>query len=541
MSNRVQHVTIVGGGTAGWLAAAILNAGLNRRGEEEDVRITVIQSPNIPTVGVGEATTISMSLTLNQLGLDERDFLKQCNGSFKCAVKFSNWNHDANGDPLTFWHPFSRQGYLFGYNATYHYNKARKQGPQPPFGEAAFPAIPAIKNCQAPRTYDSKDYEGLFPYAYHMDAALFANYMTMYATNTGVEHVRDDVMSVNLDERGYVKSLTLKERGEWPIELVIDCTGFKGLIIKEALGEPFEPYAQHLLCDKALAVQIPYGESDKIESYTTSTGMNAGWSWRVPLYSRLGTGYVFSSAFATDDEAISEFRQYLNLPEDHPDPRVIPMRIGRSRRSWVKNCVAVGLAGGFIEPLESTSIHFTQMALRWLLEYFPDRAITPAFSEHYNKVTLRLYDEIRDFIVFHYATSNRTDTPFWLAAREEQRIPESLRSKLELWKVKLPGALECNNPFSLFESWNYIDVLMGKGWYDDVEFPSEAAISVDDYLKAAEGMKEQSRRISSTAPDHRELLTQIRANDYRPWYNPVPGAEPPAMDEIAEAAASAIA
>jgi tryptophan halogenase len=524
MSNRVQHVTIVGGGTAGWLAAGILQMGLNRRGDGEDVRITVIESPNIPTIGVGEATTVSMGATLKQMGLDERDFLKQCDGSFKCAVKFANWNHDADGRPLTFWHPFSRQGYLHGHDATYHYIKARKMGGEKPFEEALFPSITAVKNCQAPRAFEGKDYVGGFPYAYHMDATLFANYLTTYATNLGVEHVQDDVTEVNLDERGYVKSLTLKENGDWPIEL-----------------EPFEPYSEHLLCDKALAVQIPCGETDKIESYTTSTGLNAGWSWRVPLYTRVGTGYVFSSAFASDDEAITEFRRYLDLPDDHPDPRVIPMRIGRSRRCWVKNCIAIGLSGGFIEPLESTSIHFTQVAVRWLIEYFPDRDINPAFGEHYNRIVHNLYDEIRDFIVFHYATSNRTDTPFWIEASRETRIPDSLKSRLDLWKVKLPGSLECNNVFSLFESWNYVNILMGKGWYDNVELPSEAAVSVEDYMEARKGLAEETRRISASAPDHRAVLTQIRAGDYRPWYNPVPAAAPPALNEVAEAAALAIA
>jgi hypothetical protein len=541
MSKRVQHVTIVGGGTAGWLAAGILNAGLNRRCEEEDVRITVIESPNIPTVGVGEATTISMNLTLNQLNLDERDFLKQCNGSFKCAVKFANWNHDAAGNPIDFWHPFSRPGYLYGHNATYHFMKLRRAGGPQDYGDAMFPSLKTIKDCRAPRKADGKDYDGLFPYAYHLDAGLFADYMTMYATNTGVEHVRDDVTAVNLDERGFVKSLTLKERGDWPVELVLDCTGFRGLIIKEALGEPFRPYSEHLLCDKALAVQIPHKEGAKLESYTTSTGMNAGWSWRVPLYTRLGTGYVFSSAFASDDEAITEFRQYLGLADDHPDPRVIPMRIGRSERSWVKNCIAIGLAGGFIEPLESTSIHFTQMALRWLIDFFPDKEMSPALARHYNKVTCDLYEDIRDFIVLHYATSNRTDTPFWIEARQPARIPDSIAERLELWRHKLPGALECNHNWSLFESWNYIDVLMGKEWYGDRVLPGEGAIAVDDFKEALERMARQADQIYAAAPDHRAVLTEIRANDYRPWYNPVPGTEPPGMDEIAGAAASAIA
>jgi tryptophan halogenase len=269
--------------------------------------------------------------------------------------------------------------------------------------------------------------------------------------------------------------------------------------------------------------------------------MKAGWSWRVPLYTRLGTGYVFSSAFASDEEAIAEFRAYLGLPDDHPDPRVIAMRIGRSRRSWVKNCIAVGLAGGFIEPLESTSIHFTQMALRWLIDFFPDREMNPALARHYNTVLQDLYEDIRDFIVLHYATSNRTDSPFWIEAREPARIPPSIGERLELWRHKLPGALECNHNWSLFESWNYIDVLMGKEWYGDRELPGEGAVSVEDFAEAASRMAREAERIYRTAPDHREVLTQIRAADYRPWYNPVPGEAPRVLGNIADAAASAIA
>lgn len=541
MSNRVQHVTIVGGGTAGWLAAGILSAALNRRNDEEDVRITVIESPDIATVGVGEATTISMNVTLEQLGLDERDFLKQCNGSFKCAVKFENWNHDAAGSPITFWHPFSRPGYLHGHNAAYHFMKARRAGGLRDYGDALFPSLKSIKACRAPRGPEGTDYDGLFPYAYHMDAALFADYMTMYATNTGVEHVRDDVTAVNLDERGFVRSLTLKERGDWPVELVLDCTGFKGLIIREALGEPFIPYSEHLLCDRALAVQVPHEEGAPLESFTSSTGMKAGWSWRVPLYTRVGTGYVFSSAFASDEEAIAEFRQHLGLPADHPDPRVIPMRIGRSERSWVKNCIAVGLAGGFIEPLESTSIHFTQMALRWLIDFFPDKEMSPAFAREYNKVLHDLYEEIRDFIVLHYATSNRSDTPFWIEARAEERMPASVSEHLDLWRHKLPGPMECDRPWSLFESWNYINVLMGKDWYGDAVLPGEGAVSVEDFADAQTRMAQFAEQTYQRAADHREVLTRIRAAEYRPWYNPVPGEGGPALDAIAGAAASAIA
>ena len=250
MSNRVSHVTIVGGGTAGWLAAALLHAGLNRRNDAPDVRLTVIESPNISSIGVGEATTISMSKTCAQLGLEEKDFIKRCNASFKSAVKFRNWDHEPDGSPKTYFHPFNAPPYLHSHNSAYHWLAWRRQGNTGGLAETVLPSMAAILANKAPITGSNKDFEGYFPYAFHFDAALFADYMTEYATSVGVEHVQDDVTAVNLDERGFVSSLTLKERGDWPIEFVIDCTGFRGLIIKEALDEPFLPYGDYLLCDK---------------------------------------------------------------------------------------------------------------------------------------------------------------------------------------------------------------------------------------------------------------------------------------------------
>jgi tryptophan halogenase len=181
------------------------------------------------------------------------------------------------------------------------------------------------------------------------------------------------------------------------------------------------------------------------------------------------------------------------------------------------------------------------MALRWLIEFFPGTDMSPVLADHYNKFTHDLYEDIRDFIVLHYATSNRTDSPFWIEARAAERIPDSLKSRLELWKQKLPGALECNNPYSLFESWNFIDVLVGKGFYNGIELPGEAAVSLEDFTAALRGMEQTRAEILRNAPDHRDVLTRIRGGDYRPWYNPVPASAPSVLEDVAGAAASAIA
>ena len=520
MSNRVENITIVGGGTAGWLAASILNAALNRRNDGPDVNITLIESPVIPTVGVGEATTISMAVTLEHLKVDEKDFIKRCNGSFKGAVKFVNWNVDKEGNPITFYHPFEAPGYLYGLHLAYYHNKYAKRGGQPSFVHSVVPSLTVLEQLKAPRAFDSKDYRGFIPYAYHMDASLLAKFLTEYATNLGVKHIRDDVDEVRLDERGFVSSLKLREHGDHAVEFVIDCTGFKGLIIKETMEEPFLPYGEWLFCDRALAVQIPHEEEGKLEPYTTSTGLGAGWAWNVPLYTRLGTGYVFSSKFRTDEEAIDEFLDHLGLTGKDAEPRVVPMRIGRSRRSWVKNCLAIGLAGGFIEPLESTSIHLTQMAIRWFVDHFPDKRISPPLINAYNNLLTKLYDDIRDFIAMHYCTSNREDTEFWKAARSEVAFPDTLVEKLELWKHKMPGQLESGERHSMFENWNYICVLAGKGYFDGITYPLEGAISDEDYLNYHRKAMAARNELMQRAPDHYELLSRIRSQDYPTWYNP---------------------
>ena len=543
MSNRISHITIVGGGTAGWLAASLLNTGLNRRNDGPDVRITVIESPNIPTVGVGEATTISMRHTFSQIGLHEKDFLKRCNGSFKGAVRFSNWDKEPDGSPRTYFHPFDHPGFLHVHNIVYNWLAWRRKGNTGSLAEVVVPSMAPVVANRAPVKQGAAEFKGLYPYAYHLDAKLFAEYITEYATSVGVEHIRDDVTEVNLDERGFVKSLSLKGHGDWPVEFVIDCTGFRGLIIRQALNEPFIPYGDNLLCDKALALQIPHENPGTLESYTSSTGLDSGWSWRVPLFNRLGTGYVFSSAFASDDQAIREFRDYLKLPDDHPDPRVVPMQIGRVRNSWVKNCLAIGLAGGFIEPLESTSIHFTQMALRFFVEFFPDKTINPVYAREYNKVSTEMYEEIREFISLHYQTSNRDDTPFWRAARHDTVMPDGLAEKLELWKHKLPGPLECNRPWSLFEQSSYAFVLAGKGFFDDVTFPNEDTVSVEDFEEYLREADKRRKYLMSVSTDHYTALKAIHGGNYEPWYDPTPAAAPggsgpqPADDPAAAALA----
>ncbi len=521
MSNAIEHITIVGGGTAGWMAAAMIFGVRNRRNDGEDLRITLIESPSIPTVGVGEATTLSMGWMLNLLAIDEKDFFQKCDASFKLGVRFDGWDRNADGTPTSFFHPFAAPAYLFGFPPAYHYHKRRRDGAAlAPFAEAMAPLCALLTANRAPRTADAADFEGLVPYTYHVDAGLLSGYLREFCTTVGVEHVLDDVRDVTLDDRGFVASLELERGGTFPVEFVIDCSGFRGVVIKKALAEPFVSYAESLPCDRALALQVPHLDGAKLPPYTTAAALDAGWAWSVPLYSRHGTGYVYSSAHVSDDEALAHLRDHVGPEADAGEPAFIRMSVGRAARSWVNNCVAIGLAGGFIEPLESTSIHVVQMSIRWFLDNFPDRACSPPLRDSYNALIEELYRDIRDFIVMHYLLSNREDTEFWRAARHDLVMPEPLREKLALWRHKLPSAPDCPNQLSLFTEWSYIYVLYGKDYFDGVTFPIEDALADDDFDKFTQWLDQRRANLLASAPDHRELLDQLRRMPTAPWYRP---------------------
>lgn len=519
MSSALRNITIVGGGTSGWLAASMIFAGRNRRNDGEDIAVTLIESPGIPTVGVGEATTLSMMWTLGLLALDEKDFFRHCDASVKAGVRFDGWDTGPDGAPSSYYHPFEAPHYVYGYAPAYHYHKRARAGvAQPPFAESMV-TLPALMRAgKAPRRMDSPDFEGLAPYSYHVDATLFAGYLKEFCTTLDVTHIVDDVVDVELDERGFVTGLRLAEGGLHPVEFVVDCSGFRGLVIRKTLDEPYITYQDSLLCDRALALQLPHRDGAPLDAFTTSTALGAGWSWHVPLFSRRGTGYVFSSRFRSDEEAIAEFRDYLGPEAGDAEPAVIAMPVGRSRRSWVNNCLAVGLASGFVEPLESTSIHFVQMSIRWLLDNFPDRDCAPPLRDNYNRLVQSLYEDIRDFIVMHYCTSNREDTDFWRTARHDIAVPDRLRENLELWKHKLPSAPDLPNRTSLFSEWNYIYVLYGKHYYDGVRLPTEDVVGDDDFDEFSRDLDRRRSDALGAAADHWELLKRLRQTPTEPWY-----------------------
>ncbi|MDF0600781.1 tryptophan 7-halogenase [Psychromarinibacter sp. C21-152] len=510
MAEPIREVTIVGGGTAGWLAALLLQKGMP---QGRKAKITLIESPNVPTVGVGEATVPNMPRTLKDAGLSERKFFKTCNASFKLGVDFVDWNRDSAGKPISYINPFALPPSFGRMELGVYYNDIGAGNLD--FVQTFAPTVDLIRACKAPRLPGAGDFDQTLKvgFAYHLDAGKFAKLMQETCVAAGVRHVPDDVQEVELDDNGYVAALQLERSGRHPVELVIDCTGFRGLIINKALGEPFVSYSNYLANDRAMALQIPHPDPQKLEPVTRSTALGNGWSWRVPLYNRIGTGYVYSSAHVSDDAAREDFLRHLGPAHKDAEPRVIPMRVGRTRNAWVKNCVALGLAGGFIEPLESTAIHMVDLGVRWLVTYFPDSDFAPALRDQYNRLTDKLYDEVRDFICLHYALSNRTDTQYWIDAREALEVPERLAELLEVWRYALPGQYDL--PFaSLFDHTTYQAVLLGKRVYETGygrgDLARGARLDRAKWKAYVQQLRGQVKQTVQAASDHRAYLAQVR-------------------------------
>ena len=514
MGNPIESVTIVGGGTAGWLTAALLQA-FGRKGQDgkKPLQITVIESPDIPTVGVGEATVPGIVRTLKNAGLSEREFFKRCNASFKLGVIFDNWNVDAKGKPISYLNPFTNPPAIRGIDLANYFE--RFGAGQRDYVQSYLPTMELIKTRKGPRALGAKEYDKTLRFAYHLDAGKFAGLLAEHCIAKGVKHVRENVLKVEQDERDNVSTLHLDKSGKHPVELIIDCTGFRGLIINQVLKEPFESYSKYLANDRAMAVQVPHPDPNKIEPVTRSTALGAGWSWCVPLFNRIGTGYVYSSAHRTDEQAREEFLQHLGPLGKDAEPRIIPMRVGRNRNAWVKNCIAIGLSGGFIEPLESTAIHMIDMGVRWLLAYFPDSNYPEPMRRRYNQLIDKLYDEVRDFIIVHYRLGNRTDSQYWIDARQELELPDRLAENLELWRYNLPSHYDLDFT-SLFDANTYNAVLLGKQVYKSSYVRGEVSSGLVLDKEIWRGVQKDiqaanAKRVAKSA-DHHTLLSQMRGD-----------------------------
>ncbi|HEU4653634.1 MAG TPA: tryptophan halogenase family protein [Steroidobacteraceae bacterium] len=426
-SDRIRKVVIVGGGTAGWMTAAALS---NKLRGQYDLRL--IESSEIGIIGVGEATVPHIRFFNRALGIDEADFMRRTQATFKLGIEFVNWARI--GD--SYIHPFGDFGSpLNGVKFHNYWLRAQRSNPSiaGDIGDYSFPVQLAKLGRFAFPAADPRSVASTFSYAFQFDATLYAPYLREYAEKRGVKRTEGKITDVQLrGEDGFIEAVILESGERVEGDLFVDCSGFRGLLIEQALKTGYENWTHWLPCDRAVAAPCKSG-SESV-AFTRSIARDAGWQWRIPLQHRVGNGYVYSSNFTTDERARDTLVQNLE-GEPLADPRVLRFVTGRRKFSWNKNCVAIGLASGFLEPLESTSIHLIQLAITYLLEMFPDRSFDPAVTCEYNRIMSVEYERVRDFIILHYHATERDDSPLWNYCRTMQ-IPDSLQYKMELFRER---------------------------------------------------------------------------------------------------------
>lgn len=514
MDDRIRNIVIVGGGTAGWMSACYLNAVLATPDPAERVEITLIESKDIAIIGVGEATLAHIKRIMLAIGIDETDFMRSCEASFKNAIKFVGFHqHD-----VAWWHPFTQLSHVNAGNRPYSlanlWLEARRHGFDQDYARAVAQDPHMCDRFLAPKRASDRPYDGLVNYAYHIDTVQLGRYLRQIGVSRGVRHVVDLVGDVGRDEQGNVIHVTTQAHGDIAGDLFIDCSGFRGLLLNQALGEPFLSFNDVLFNDAAVAMRVPNAPGDtRINPHTTCTAQTAGWIWDIPLFQRSGVGHVYASAFMDKAAAEDTLRAYIGPGHEGLEANHIPMRIGRSRRTWVNNVIAIGLAGGFIEPLESTGIYLTELGLALLRDYFPTRAGMAGHAARYNRHMASYYDEIRDFICMHYCLTARDDSDYWRTCREHPAVPDSLKAKLELWRTRLPteNDLDYTAELPAFSAISYTYVLAGMA-----HLPRNglAAAAFADAGFARAVFADRKRAIEATlaqAPDHWALLNRIHA------------------------------
>jgi tryptophan halogenase len=458
-TSPVTTVLIVGGGTAGWLTACFLARQLAARAAS-GVQITLVESPEIGIVGVGEGTFPSIRGTLSAIGIDEARFIRACSATFKQGVHFRDWVR-APGAPgaNSYFHPFSHPSQRPGGFELLPYWLNGDAGRGVPFAQAVTMQQRVADAAHAPKRAHDADYLGPMNYAYHFDAGRFAALLAEHGRSLGVRHLKGNVERVELGPDGAIAAVHTREQGALTAGLYVDCTGFRARLIGEALGSTFKSVSDVLFVDRALALQVPYAAPDAaIPSYTISTAHEAGWTWDIGLQDRRGVGYVYSSRHTDDARAEQVLRAYIGAQAEGLSPRRLELKVGYRETQWIKNCVAVGLSGGFLEPLESSGIGLIETAAYLVGFLFPYDGAMESTARLFNEQMRERYARIVDFIKLHYCLTRRTDTGFWRDNADPATMPQTLRDKLSMWKSRPPHRLDFVTDLEMYppSSWQYV-------------------------------------------------------------------------------------
>ena len=460
-SPEIKNIVIVGGGSAGWLSAGIIAGHLQTKGDKA-IKVTLVESPDVKTVGVGEGTWPSMRSTLKSMGISETDFILQCDASFKQASEFRNWVYGNND---CYYHPFTLPSGFHETNIAEYWQQHRQQVS---FADATTSQSHICRNGLAPKQISTPEYSFNLNYGYHLDAGKFAEFLQKHCTQVlGVNHILDHVEAVNNNEQGDIASLSLRSHGNIGGDLFIDCTGFKSLLLGEHFNVGFVEQKHILFNDSALAVQVPYqDENAAIASHTISTAQSCGWVWDIGLPSRRGVGHVYSSAHISDAAAEQELRQYikpsLGDKADTVDIRKIDINPGYREKFWHRNCVAIGMSAGFIEPLEASALALIELSAKMVAEQLPaNRQIMDITAKRFNQKFEYRWQRVIEFLKLHYVLSKRTDSDYWHDNRNELSIPDTLQELLNLWQYQTPYGYDSQHHDELFPAASFQYILYG--------------------------------------------------------------------------------
>jgi tryptophan halogenase len=492
-NGAIRRIVIVGGGTAGWMAAAAFSKILAPSG----ISIALVESDEIGTVGVGEAT-IPQLLNFNALlELDEDEFVRETEATYKLGIEFVDWARPGS----RYIHPFGSYGLaMLGVDFQHVWLKGRHLGDTEPLDEYSIAAVAArAGRFLRPQPDQPRSPLAKISYAFQFDAALYARFLCIYSERHGVVRTEGRIAGVVRDDKGLIGSLTLADGRSIAGDLFIDCSGFRGLLIEEEMRSGYEDWTPWLPCNRAVAV--PCARVDDPTPYTRATARAAGWQWRIPLQHRTGNGYVYSGEHISDDEAAATLLANLD-GEALADPRFLRFTAGHRRKPWIGNVVAFGLASGFLEPLESTSIHMVQTAIARLLTLFPTAGFEAPEIAEYNRQTVREYEDIRDFLVLHYRATERSDSPFWNRCRT-LTPPEGLQRKLDMFRSNGRIVREKDE---LFTETSWLAVMVGQGVEARGYHPIADMIGPEDILRRLDDVRAVNRRAVSIMPRHVDFL-----------------------------------
>jgi len=508
LNDRVQRVTVLGGGSAGWLVAGLLAA------DHPDLRVTVIESSDVPIIGVGEGTWPSMRDTLRRIGLNESEFVRRCQVSFKQGSRFDGWMRGGAGrEGDRYYHPFmlpvghGDADLVSAWLAT--------QSPRP-FADTVSPSVQVCEAGRAPKQLQTPDFGAVANYAYHFDAGLFGQMLREHATQRlGVRHVIDHVESIRSHESGDIAALQTRTHGELAADLFIDCSGLSARLIGQHFGVPLKSERDVLFNDAALPVQVPYARADApVAPCTIATAWAKGWIWDIGLPTRRGVGCVFSRAHASVDEAHAALQAYLDAtgaPAERPAPRVLHYEPGYRSQFWVRNCVAIGLSSGFIEPLEASALALVELSAQRVSAELPlARSGMDAVARRFNDDFSYRWARVIDFLKLHYVLTQRDDSPYWQAHRDPATWPQRLRELLALWRLRPPARHDFGRIDEVFPDASYQYILYGMGFRPDAPAPSPVKLQAAQvcFDEAAH----QARRFVAALPGHRSLIDHLHAS-----------------------------